>query len=120
MLSQRKKNIEKSIEIMFAGLEQEDLKQVMLAIALDKSEEEKEEIAERIRKEKEADLAYIQSRFELESALEAVGDTQVIVKELNDVTILSNDNIDERNISSELNQGHKSTSFEHAKDIVYS
>lgn len=110
MLSQREKNITKSIELMFQNMEQDDLKEVMLAIALNKSQEEKDRISEELKKQKERDLEYIKSRYENDSIENIVSEAKII----------SIDNIDERNISRESNKGHKGSSLINAKDIIYS
>lgn len=78
MLSNREKNIVKSIELMFQGMEQDDLKEVMLAIALKKSEEEKDRIAEEIKRKKEQDLEYIALRYENEGVENIVTEAKII------------------------------------------
>ena len=64
ILSIREKKIKESLETLFAGLDDDVLKTVMLYTALGKSEEEKDAICEQIRKKKEADMEYIQ-KFEI-------------------------------------------------------
>jgi hypothetical protein len=66
LLTQREKNIIKSIDIMFQGMDDEVLKEVILATALQKSEEEKEKIIEAIKKKQEQDLKDIKEKFEIE------------------------------------------------------
>lgn len=63
METRREKAIKNSVELMFSGVDQEDLKAVILAIALNKSEEERDNIAEQIRIAKEKDLADIMQRY---------------------------------------------------------
>jgi replication-associated recombination protein RarA len=81
MLSQRERNITKSIEFMFQNMEHDDLKQVMLAVALNKSQEEKDRIAEELKQQKEKDLEYIKSRYENEDAQSVLGEVKIIVHE---------------------------------------
>jgi hypothetical protein len=66
MLSQREKNIIKSIDLMFQGMDDDVLKEIVLATTLQKSEEEKEKIVEMIKKKQKEDLEYIKDKFEIE------------------------------------------------------
>lgn len=66
MESLREKNIKKSIDMMFKGMDDDVLKTVVLYTALCKSEEEKDAICEEIKKKKEEDLAYFNQKFEIE------------------------------------------------------
>jgi hypothetical protein len=66
MLSRREKSIIQSVELMFSGLDDDALKEVILATALQKSEEEKERIIEDIKKKKEEDMKYFNEKFELD------------------------------------------------------
>lgn len=65
MLSIREKNIIASIDLMFKGMDNPELKAVMLACALGKTEEEKDRICEEIRKKKEDDHRYYTDKFEV-------------------------------------------------------
>jgi hypothetical protein len=70
MLSKKEQQITKSIELMFQGLEDDPLKDILLAVALNKSEEEKERIAEQIRLKNERDYEDMRARFEVEVSSE--------------------------------------------------
>jgi len=65
MLSRREKSIKASIDLMFKGLDHDELKEIILATALEKSEEEKEELVENIKKKQKQDLEYINEKFEI-------------------------------------------------------
>ena len=67
METRREKTIKRNIELLFDGMEQDDLKAVILAISLNKSEEERDRIAEEIRIAKEKDLAEFMTSFEMET-----------------------------------------------------
>jgi len=66
MLSRREKNIIKSIDLMFQGMDDDELKEIILATSLQKADLEKERIVEIINKKKEDDLKYINEKFEIE------------------------------------------------------
>jgi hypothetical protein len=66
MLSRREKNIIKSIDVMFQGMDDDELKEIILATSLQKADLEKERIVEIINKKKEEDLKYINEKFEIE------------------------------------------------------
>lgn len=66
MLSKREKNIIRTIDMMFKGLEDDALKEIVLATALEKPEREKEKIIQNINKKNSEDLAYIKEKFEIE------------------------------------------------------
>ena len=66
MLSRREKSIIQSVELMFQGMDDDALKEIILATALQKSEEEKERIIEDIKKKKEEDMKYFNEKFELD------------------------------------------------------
>jgi hypothetical protein len=65
MLSQREKNIIRSIDMMFKGMDDDVLKEVILATSLQKPEEEKEKLVESIRKKQEIDLQDIEQRYQI-------------------------------------------------------
>ena len=66
MLSQREKSIMKGVDLLFQGMEDDALKEIVLANALQKSEDEKERILEIIRQKKTDDVKYINEKFEIE------------------------------------------------------
>ena len=66
MLSQKEKSIMKGIDLLFQGMEDDALKEIVLANALQKSEDEKERILEIIRQKKTDDVKYINEKFEIE------------------------------------------------------
>lgn len=66
MLSRREKSIIKSIDLMFQGMDDDELKEIVLASSLQKADTEKERIIEIINKKKEEDLKYINEKFEIE------------------------------------------------------
>lgn len=66
MLSRREKNIIKSIDLMFQGMDDDELKEIVLATSLQKADVEKERIIELINKKKEEDIKYINEKFEIE------------------------------------------------------
>jgi hypothetical protein len=65
MLSQREKNIIRSIDMMFSGMDDDVLKEVLLATALQKPEEEKEKLAEAIKRKQQIDLQDIEQKYEI-------------------------------------------------------
>jgi hypothetical protein len=65
LLSQREKNMIRSIDLMFKGLDDDVLKEVILATALQKSEEEKEKIIEAIKTKHKQDLQDIEDKFQI-------------------------------------------------------
>lgn len=65
MLSLREKNIRASVDLMFQGLDDDVLKNIILYTALEKSEEEKDKLCEEIKKAKEEDLKYYYEKFEV-------------------------------------------------------
>jgi hypothetical protein len=65
MLSQREKSMLRSIDLMFQGMDDDVLKEVILATALQKPEEEKEKIIESIKRKKALDMADIEEKFEI-------------------------------------------------------
>lgn len=65
MLSQREKNIIRSIDMMFSGMDDDVLKEVLLATALQKPEEEKEKLAEAIKRKQQLDLQDIEEKYEI-------------------------------------------------------
>jgi hypothetical protein len=66
MLSHREKNILRSIDMMFRGMDDEVLKEVILATSLQKSEEEKERIIDIIKEKQKEDMKYFNEKFEIE------------------------------------------------------
>lgn len=66
MLSQKEKSIMKGVDLLFQGMEDDALKEIVLANALQKSEDEKEYILEIIRQKKTDDVKYINEKFEIE------------------------------------------------------
>ena len=66
MLSQREKAVMKGVDLLFQGMEDDALKEIVLANALQKSEDEKERILEIIRQKKSEDIKYINEKFEIE------------------------------------------------------
>jgi hypothetical protein len=81
MLSKREKQIRQSIDTLFTGLDDEALKQIMLACALGYSEEEKEKICEDLRKVNEENLQEITSRYQLTAEESIPTETKVIQEE---------------------------------------
>lgn len=65
MMSHREKQIRKSVDVLFTGMDDDALKQVMLACTLGYSEEEKERVCEELRKVNEENLRFITERFEI-------------------------------------------------------
>lgn len=65
MLSQREKNIIRSIDMMFSGMDDDVLKEVILASALQKPEEQKEELVEAIKRKQQIDLQDIEQKYEI-------------------------------------------------------
>jgi hypothetical protein len=65
LLTQREKNMIRSIDLMFQGLDDDVLKEVILATALQKPEEEKEKIIEAIKRKQNADLQEINEKFQI-------------------------------------------------------
>jgi len=65
MMSKREKHIRKSIDLLFTGMDDDALKQIVLACSLGYSEEEKERVCEELRKVNEENLSDITKRFEL-------------------------------------------------------
>lgn len=65
MLSHREKNIIRSIDLMFQGMDDDVLKEVILATSLQKSEEEKERILEIIKEKKREDTKYFEDKFQI-------------------------------------------------------
>ncbi len=70
MLSKKEQKITKSVEFMFQGLEDDPLKEIILAIALNKTQEEKDAIAEQIRLKNEEDYAERLKLFEVKCDIE--------------------------------------------------
>lgn len=70
MESRREKAIKQSIELMFTGMEHDELKHIMLAVALNKTDEEKDAICEQIRKTKEKDLEDMLARYTIDNVEE--------------------------------------------------
>jgi hypothetical protein len=68
MLSQREKKIIKGIDLMFQGMEDDELKEIVLASSLQKADEEKERIIELITKKKEEDAKYFNEKFEVDKS----------------------------------------------------
>ena len=66
MLSQKEKSVMKGVDLLFQGMEDDALKEIVLANALQKSEDEKERILEIIRQKKTDDVKYINEKFEIE------------------------------------------------------
>jgi hypothetical protein len=66
MLSQKEKSVMKGVDLLFQGMEDDALKEIVLANALQKSEDEKERILEIIRQKKTDDIKYINEKFEIE------------------------------------------------------
>ena len=67
MLSRREKNIIKSIDLMFQGMDDDELKEIILATSLQKADLEKERIVEIINKKKEDNAKYFNEKFEIET-----------------------------------------------------
>ena len=65
LLTQREKNMIRSIDLMFQGMDDDVLKEVILATALQKPEEEKEKIVEAIKRKQKIDLQEISEKFEI-------------------------------------------------------
>jgi hypothetical protein len=65
MLSQREKNIIRSIDMMFSGMDDDVLKEVLLATTLQKPEEEKEKLVEAIKRKQQIDLQDIEQKYEI-------------------------------------------------------
>lgn len=65
MLSLKEKNIRASVDLMFQGLDDDVLKNIILYTALEKSEEEKDKLCEEIKKAKEQDMEYFNQKFEI-------------------------------------------------------
>lgn len=76
--SRREKKIRQSVELLFTGLDDDTLKSIMLAVALEKSEEEKEELCKRIREKNEEDAKYYE-QFQLKSVDETMAKPAVMV-----------------------------------------
>jgi hypothetical protein len=70
MLSKKEKRITKNVELMFQGLEDDPLKEIILAVALNKTQEEKDAIAEQIRLKNEEDYAERLKLFEVKCDIE--------------------------------------------------
>jgi hypothetical protein len=66
MLSRREKSIIKGIDLMFQGMDDDELKEIILASSLQKADEEKERIIDLINKKKQEDLKDINEKFEIE------------------------------------------------------
>jgi len=66
MLSQREKQILRSIDLMFQGMDDDALKEIILATTLNKSEEAKQHIIENIKRKNDEDLKYINEKFQIE------------------------------------------------------
>lgn len=64
MESIKEKKIKKALEVMFAGMDDDVLKTVILYTSTGKSEEEIDKVCEEIRKKKEEDMEYIKA-FEI-------------------------------------------------------
>jgi hypothetical protein len=82
MLSKKEQSIRKSVDLMFKGLDDDTLKEVILAIALNKTQEEKDAIAEQIRLKNEADYAEKMKMFEIEVSSESLNESTNEVPEL--------------------------------------
>jgi len=65
-LSQREKQILRSIDLMFQGMDDDALKEIILATTLNKSEEAKQHIIENIKRKNDEDLKYINEKFQIE------------------------------------------------------
>lgn len=88
MLSKHQKKIAKSIDVLFDGLEDDSLKEIMLACALNKTQEEKDAICEQIRLKNEADYKEKLAHFEIKvdeenpnGAIELTQNSRVIINE---------------------------------------
>lgn len=77
-LSIREKKIRESLDVLFSGLDDETLKSVLLYTALGKSEEEKDELCERIRRKNEEDAKYLE-KFELTDPTQLLSKPMVII-----------------------------------------
>ena len=66
----REKSVRNNIELMFTGMDDDVLKECMLATALIKSEEEKDLIIEQLKFKKQEDEKYFKSKFEIEITAE--------------------------------------------------
>lgn len=95
MFSHREKKIRETLELMFAGMDDDVLKTVILATSLGKSEEEKDAICEEIRKKQEEDAKFFTEKFEIELTKE---NSEEVLKLINPPCLLnekSNDTITE-------------------------
>lgn len=81
MLSKREKQIRQSIDTLFTGLDDDALKQVMLACALGYSEEEKDKICEELRRVNEENFKDLTSRYQLTPEESMPTETKVIIEE---------------------------------------
>jgi hypothetical protein len=86
MMSKREKQIRQSIDTMFSGLDDDVLKQVILACSLGYSEEEKDRICDELRRINEQNLQDSYNKFQL-SAIESMPvETKVIINGVVDLS----------------------------------
>lgn len=65
ILSHREKKLRESLDIMFAGLDDDVLKTVIFYTAKGASEEEKDKICEQLKQKQEEDLKYFSEKMEI-------------------------------------------------------
>ena len=65
MISRREKKLRETMDFFFTGLEDDQLKEILLAIALEKSQEEKDALVEEMRRQNEIDYNHYIERYEL-------------------------------------------------------
>ena len=80
MLSRREKQIRQSVDTMFAGMDDDVLKQVILACSLGYSEEEKDRICADLRRVNEENLRDITGSFKLSHEESIPVETKVIIE----------------------------------------
>jgi len=80
MISRREKQLRQSIDTLFHGLDDDVLKQVMLACSLGYTEEEKDRICADIRRVNEENLRNITGSFQLSADESIPVETKVIIE----------------------------------------
>jgi hypothetical protein len=136
METRREKRIRESIEMMFKGMDDDFLKEVLIATALNKSEEEKDAIVEAYKRQREEDEERFRS-FEITDVSEVVQQGHVVppatpsIDDLPDDTqgrVLEGnlgfplDNIEENESDGriwQLGKGHESITSEHSDNRVH-
>lgn len=107
-MSRREKQIHESVELMFQGMNDEGLKQIILACALGKSEEEKEAICEKIRQHNAEEKERADLMIPLEHIIEQEKKGGDIVKD------------EENNGPVSSGQGEQGLKLVHPDHLVYS